>query len=280
MTLCRGIGYHKMRLPNLLDHDTMLEVSQQAVSWVPLLNVRCHPDTQLLLCSLFSPVCLDRPIYPCRSLCEKVKLGCEGRMKMYGFPWPEMLKCAKFPLDNDMCIAPQSHTDPGHGNGCQACNQAETYENILDNFCRADFAVRAKIRRARKAKLTCKKAKVLKSTHEREYNRQLRRPVLMLNPVDTCCEEITRNSKHVFLIMGYTRDAKLIPSFIMPWGKNSKPFKKAVRMFKKLNCSDPKIVSHSVIGEAFRGSPSPGRRKRGKNKGQSRKSPSTLLPDH
>ena len=56
MTLCRNIGYTKMRLPNLLEHDTMQEVSQQAASWVPLLNVKCHDDSQLFLCSLFAPV--------------------------------------------------------------------------------------------------------------------------------------------------------------------------------------------------------------------------------
>ena len=33
-------------------------------------NIKCHADTQLFLCSLFSPVCLERPIYPCRSLCQ------------------------------------------------------------------------------------------------------------------------------------------------------------------------------------------------------------------
>ena len=26
-------------------------------------------------------------------------------MATYGFPWPSMLDCDKFPLDNDMCIA-------------------------------------------------------------------------------------------------------------------------------------------------------------------------------
>lgn len=118
MSLCHGIGYNKMRLPNLLDHDTMAEVSHQASSWVALNNIRCHPDTQLFLCSLFSPVCLDRPIYPCRSLCEKVKQGCEGRMTMYGYPWPEMFNCSKFPPDNDMCIAPQSNYDPNSGEYC------------------------------------------------------------------------------------------------------------------------------------------------------------------
>ena len=68
LTLCRNIGYNTMRLPNLLDHDTLTEVTQQAVSWVPLLGIQCHPDTKLFLCSLFSPVCLPRasPIWPCR----------------------------------------------------------------------------------------------------------------------------------------------------------------------------------------------------------------------
>ena len=49
-----------------------------------------------------------RPIYPCRSLCTKVRAGCEGRMSAYGFPWPPMLDCAKFPEDNDMCITAQA----------------------------------------------------------------------------------------------------------------------------------------------------------------------------
>jgi secreted frizzled-related protein 5 len=71
MTLCHNIGYTKMRLPNLLEHDSMQEASQQAASWVPLLNVKCHADSQLFLCSLFAPVCLERPIYPCRSLCQE-----------------------------------------------------------------------------------------------------------------------------------------------------------------------------------------------------------------
>ena len=47
MSLCQNVGYTKMRLPNLLDHDTMQEASQQASSWVPLLNIKCHQDTQV-----------------------------------------------------------------------------------------------------------------------------------------------------------------------------------------------------------------------------------------
>uniref|UniRef100_A0A0N5B1B0 FZ domain-containing protein n=1 Tax=Syphacia muris TaxID=451379 RepID=A0A0N5B1B0_9BILA len=106
-TLCYGMQYKTMRLPNLLDHDTLDEVIEQAEPWPVLTNLNCHPDAQLFLCSLFAPVCLaalDREILPCRSLCEAVKKGCELRMIQYGFPWPDILSCKKFPQDNDMCI--------------------------------------------------------------------------------------------------------------------------------------------------------------------------------
>ena len=111
--LCQGIGYNQMRLPNLLGHDTMREVTQQAANWNSLLRINCHSDTQLFLCSLFSPVCLDRPIYPCRNLCEAVKEGCEGRMLHYGFPWPDILDCEQFPLNTDLCITPHGENREG-----------------------------------------------------------------------------------------------------------------------------------------------------------------------
>lgn len=120
MPLCSGIDYNKMRLPNLLEHDTLKEAQQQAGYWVPLLNLRCHPNTQLFLCSLFTPVCLESPIPPCRSLCEAVRQGCESRMQTYSFPWPDMLNCDKFPLDNDMCITEQHTGAPGPGECCAA----------------------------------------------------------------------------------------------------------------------------------------------------------------
>ena len=44
-----------------------------------------------------------------------MKAGCEGTMATYGFPWPSMLDCDKFPLDNDMCIASQSERSGGSG---------------------------------------------------------------------------------------------------------------------------------------------------------------------
>lgn len=251
LTLCHGIGYTQMRLPNLLDHDSMSEVSQQAVSWVPLFNLKCHPDTQLFLCSLFSPVCLDRPIYPCRSLCEAVKRGCEGRMRTYGFPWPDMVRCDKFPYDNDMCITIQSQ-DSGETTPCTACNQAETYENIIDNFCRADFVIKTKIKKMQRAKLSCKKARILK-LRDGNLKKDLRRPTLKYANITECCSSLSKggNKKGRVLIMGNNKNGEgLVPTFIMEWRKSA-AFKSAVRMMKKIDCSDPKIISETMLADGI-----------------------------
>ena len=39
MALCSNIEYTRMRLPNLLAHDTLEEVAHQSAQWVPLMTV-------------------------------------------------------------------------------------------------------------------------------------------------------------------------------------------------------------------------------------------------
>jgi hypothetical protein len=79
----------------------------QSSVWTPLLQVNCHKDSQLFLCSLFAPVCVEQQsIFPCRSLCETVKKSCEGPMLSYNYPWPSMFNCSRFPEDNGLCIPP------------------------------------------------------------------------------------------------------------------------------------------------------------------------------
>ena len=55
--------------------------------------------------------CLDHPIPPCRSLCLSVQSACEQVMLNYGYPWPKIVECNQFPIDNDMCIQAQ-HSPP------------------------------------------------------------------------------------------------------------------------------------------------------------------------
>ncbi|XP_067138906.1 secreted frizzled-related protein 5-like [Centruroides vittatus] len=252
LTLCHGIGYEQMRLPNLLDHDTMVEVLSQASSWVPLLNLKCHSDTRVFLCSLFAPICLDRLIYPCTSLCEAVKHGCEKRMENYGYPWPAMLSCDKFPADNDMCITTQTQ-DNADSSPCTVCNQPQTIENIIDHFCRSDFVVKAKIQKWKKQNLSCKKTRVLRVAAKEGLSRkELKKPTFVHANLSDCCYELLNKAgkKAQLLIMGTKIEKNLVASFIMKWNK-SPLLKKVSKLMKKLNCSDPKMLSETIMGDAI-----------------------------
>ena len=68
---------------------------------------RCQGLTLRLLPAVqrcCNPPPLPRLIYPCRSLCEAVKRSCAPVMACYGYPWPEILNCNKFPADHELCI--------------------------------------------------------------------------------------------------------------------------------------------------------------------------------
>ncbi|KAG8546389.1 hypothetical protein GDO81_019018 [Engystomops pustulosus] len=230
--LCHNVGYKKMRLPNLLDHETMPEVKQQASSWVPLLAKRCHRDTQLFLCSLFAPICLERPIYPCRSLCEVVRDSCAPVMESYGFPWPEMLNCNKFPLDNDLCITVQYGT------------KQVTQPSVL----------RMRIKEVKiengdlKLIAAQKKKKVLKAGKLKR--KEFRKLVLYIkNAVECQCPQLD-NLSGSFLIMGRKVENKLLLTAIYKWDKKSKDMKYAVNFMFTYPCSES--LSHGTHIGSFR----------------------------
>ncbi|KAM8758185.1 secreted frizzled-related protein 5-like [Rhynchonycteris naso] len=160
MALCQDIGYPEMRLPNLLDHDTVAEAIQQSASWLPLLARECHPDARLFLCSLFAPLysselgpdlgassprLLRRVIYPCRSLCETVQASCAPIMACYGYPWPAILHCGRFPSGQRLCVSAISNgSHPGRPlppASCRDCElqEARSSKEVLDTLCTSDF---------------------------------------------------------------------------------------------------------------------------------------------
>ncbi|XP_028320882.1 secreted frizzled-related protein 2-like [Gouania willdenowi] len=156
LTLCHGIGYRDMWVPNLLGHDSLREAQQQSVSWLPLVSKLCHRDTKKFLCSLFTPVCLPElsgPVSPCMSLCEAVRDGCAPVMNAFGFPWPEMFNCSRFPGGSELCIpvtGEQEKESPGQSPRenvlCDACSlAAEGVADIQDNFCQSPYAFKMRI---------------------------------------------------------------------------------------------------------------------------------------
>lgn len=114
MTLCSGIGYDLMVLPNSLEHEDVKEVIAQSEVWVTLVHQECHPELRRFLCSLYAPVCIkghhEKLIQPCRELCESVRASCLPVLVDFGLGWPDMVKCSKFPQGPaELCIPPNKH---------------------------------------------------------------------------------------------------------------------------------------------------------------------------
>ncbi|XP_035648396.1 secreted frizzled-related protein 2-like [Oncorhynchus keta] len=156
LSLCHGVGYGDMRLPNLLGHDSLKEAQQQSAAWLPLVSKLCHRDTKKFLCSLFAPVCLpEGPVRPCRGLCEAVRDSCLPVMSAFGFPWPDMFNCTQFPRGVHLCIPTTTqdtqrarkgeevgHEEASEGTViCDSCSlAAEGETDIQNNFCKSPYA--------------------------------------------------------------------------------------------------------------------------------------------
>ncbi|XP_063752518.1 secreted frizzled-related protein 1a isoform X1 [Eleginops maclovinus] len=250
LRLCHTVGYTQMLLPNLLEHETMAEVKQQASSWVPLVHKSCHPGTQVFLCSLFAPVCLERPIYPCRWLCEAVRDGCSPIMESFGFPWPEMLTCDKFPQD-DVCIAmtqpnatespnPTGNTEPtGYSPICPPCDNQMNMEAMLEKMCASEFAIKTKIKAVTRENMDRKlilhkRRRILKSGLLSK--KDMKSLVLYLkNGADCPCQQLD-NLGNQYLIMGRKVDKQFLLTGIHKWDKSNPEFKKAMKKLNNFRC--------------------------------------------
>lgn len=108
ISICKNIPYNMTIMPNLIGHTKQEEAGMEVHQFAPLVKIGCSADLQLFLCLLYVPVCtiLERPIPPCRSLCESARV-CETLMKTYNFNWPENLECSKFPVHGgeNLCVA-------------------------------------------------------------------------------------------------------------------------------------------------------------------------------
>ncbi|WAR02935.1 SFRP1-like protein, partial [Mya arenaria] len=242
LTLCRNVGYENMTLPNLLGHDTVGEVKKQAAPWTLLYNIGCHPNTDLFLCSLYAPVCLENKlasIFPCRSLCESVKSSCEARMNKYSFTWPEILKCDKFPGDDSLCIKkPIMPNSTSTANVCHACKQPMTFESLLDSYCWATFVVKIKMKKVEINDLGDKilepkgKVKFYKPIPNNMTKAEMKALRFSITDGARCDCETLENKKSRKLIMGAKQGSRFVITYVSEWTKN-KEFKRAIKAIRK-----------------------------------------------
>uniref|UniRef100_A0A672Z1Y7 FZ domain-containing protein n=1 Tax=Sphaeramia orbicularis TaxID=375764 RepID=A0A672Z1Y7_9TELE len=240
MALCQNIGYDTMRMPNLLGHESPAEAVQQSASWLPLLARECHPDARIFLCSLFAPICLDRFISPCRSLCESVQDSCAPIMSCYGYPWPEILRfdflITPFITCNEFSV-PQA--------SCRDCELEESpsSKNTLEVFCRSDFVVKLRLTRLKFSPVTLSqfslaaKFDVLK--HGPLLVGQIRSRIeLWLERDATCVRNMTRQHPQggTFLVTGTVQGERLVVNKAYFWQKRDKNLVAAARKWKHYQC--------------------------------------------
>jgi len=104
--MCRGIGYNLTYMPNMFSHDTQEEAGLEVHQFWPLVEIQCSRDLRLFLCSMYAPICVpnyQKPLPACKSLCQRVRRGCEPLMIQYGFAWPERMSCDSLP-ENGLCM--------------------------------------------------------------------------------------------------------------------------------------------------------------------------------
>ncbi|KAA0198883.1 Frizzled 8c [Fasciolopsis buskii] len=104
LALCKGMYYPNTRMPNMFHHETQEEAGLEAHQFYPLVQINCSEDLRFLLCSIYTPICIESyPSFlpPCRSICERVKAGCAPIMQHYNFPWPDRMSCDQFPEYNN-----------------------------------------------------------------------------------------------------------------------------------------------------------------------------------
>ncbi|XP_077436007.1 frizzled-7-like [Vanacampus margaritifer] len=103
--ICADLPYNQTIMPNNFGHSTQAEAAAEMRRFDALLEARCSAYLKFFLCSLYVPVCtvIEKPIPPCRPLCEHAQRGCEANITALGFEWPEKIRCEKFPLGG-LCV--------------------------------------------------------------------------------------------------------------------------------------------------------------------------------
>ncbi|KAJ7329646.1 hypothetical protein JRQ81_015820 [Phrynocephalus forsythii] len=154
MAVCHEISFSEMRLPNLMGHTSLTEAIAGFSNWESLVRTGCHPDARTFFCSLLAPVCLDRFIHPCWSMCMAVQKSCAPVLKCQGHLWPSGLNCDQFPSDEDSCLVSLHDEYKPLLTGfpkptCQTCPPIREFfkHKRVDNFCAKHFAVKVKLSR-------------------------------------------------------------------------------------------------------------------------------------
>nr|ABY85212.1 secreted frizzled-related protein 1 [Schmidtea mediterranea]AQT19786.1 hypothetical protein Smed-sfrp1 [Schmidtea mediterranea] len=235
-TLCSNVGYRLMVLPNYIQHESIEEAAQHSKVWMGLVNTQCHVDIKKFICSLYAPVCIsnqrNQKVPPCRELCVTVKESCLPSMKMYGFDWPTIMKCSKFPqFKNSLCI-PKTVVP---GKKCDLCMKIASYEVIANRFCLSPIVIRAKIKRIIPTSGNAIQIILQKKSKFLKFQANFSQNALELNLKCNCTnlKFKQRALKGRWIIMAQIdSDNKAVVNFISKWKRKKAEFKHSMKIIQ------------------------------------------------
>ena len=114
---CRRLGYNDTRTSRFMYTENIR--AHDVIEYLKLFhNEECEREMLFFLCTIFNPICFANHkthIFPCRSVCEKMKRNCQSVMrKKFGTPdgsdpWSSVFDCNNLPeYQTDVCIKPNS----------------------------------------------------------------------------------------------------------------------------------------------------------------------------
>ena len=124
-------GWNLTLVPNeFLGIETQNDAKTRIAEFKPLYRVNCAPNLKKFICAMSVPLCFWKdgtptPVYPCRSMCEIARKGCEPIMRQYNFNWPQLLNCDRLPKHKDSVVCMSS---PETTKAPEAPKHNETYE--------------------------------------------------------------------------------------------------------------------------------------------------------
>ncbi|CEF67005.1 Frizzled-4 [Strongyloides ratti] len=101
---CQNVLPYKItRYPNLAGDENEKDAINSIESYNMLVDTGCSQQLKFFLCSTYFPMCTDKvpiPIGPCRIICQEVHEKCEPVLRDFSLPWPSVLNCSRYPLEN------------------------------------------------------------------------------------------------------------------------------------------------------------------------------------
>ena len=131
---CRSMPYNMSLYPNAFNHQRKEGVKEYLQSYDALLKTKCSDQLMFFLCAKLFPICiLENPssnptnpshfkkqtiVWPCKSVCLKVKNDCTPAIRSLNATWPRdpEYDCDLHPeYDKDVCISPIAFVNTSKG---------------------------------------------------------------------------------------------------------------------------------------------------------------------